>query len=462
MLSDAGGDANDVTDATSAPARAAAGATWDRHFWLWLLACVALAFVVRLVYVLLLHWDVPPGGDSAWYHGMANLLPKRVGYIDPTIYDFSGYRIEAGDHPPLFPALLAITSSLGGTSWHWHQLVTVFMGACASITIGLAGREVGGARVGIVAALLAAVNPAMWIVDGLVLSESMAGFCIGGVVWAACRAARQPDRGRCIVLGVSLGLTMLVRPEVGMASPLIAIGALWSRREWRRSLVRIATAAITAVALISPWVAFNFSRFDHPVFLSNGLGYTMAVATCDSAFYTERIGFWDLDCAFDRGYPPEEQSEAELFYRRLAVDYLKSHYHRIPRVVVVRAGRAWALYRPLQTVSYNVYEGQPPSPTRAAIWSSYALYPLAIAGIVLARRRRLSPLIFLGVPIAVTVSAMVTFGNTRYRVPADAVVVLAAALAVVALTSRAARRTLWQPRAASAPVTPPTQQTPEP
>ena len=54
--------------------------------------------------------------------------------------------------------------------------------------------------------------------------------------------------------------------------------------------------------------------------------------------------------------------------------------------------------------------------------------PFAVAGAVALRRRGVTLLPMLVPIIAVTVTAAATFGLTRYRVPADVVIVVLAAL----------------------------------
>ena len=58
----------------------------------------------------------------------------------------------------------------------------------------------------------------------------------------------------------------------------------------------IAAAAGTCVAVIGPWVVFNMTRFDHPVYLSAGYQITLSTATCDLTWYGEFTGYWNIQC----------------------------------------------------------------------------------------------------------------------------------------------------------------------
>ncbi len=58
---------------------------------------------------------------------------------------------------------------------------------------------------------------------------------------------------------------MLARSEVALFVPAAAV-VMWmvGRRSGIRSSKHIATATGVAIALILPWMTFNFARFDAP------------------------------------------------------------------------------------------------------------------------------------------------------------------------------------------------------
>jgi hypothetical protein len=104
----------------------------------------------------------------------------------------------------------------------------------------------------------------------------------------------------------------------------------------------------------------------------------------------------------------------------------------------------WHLYKPFSlhgtgtetvVLDYGV-EGR----GRVATWVGEAVYflllPFGVVGLVVLARRRIpiSPLV--AQFASVTLTAALTFGVTRYRVPADAALVLAAAVAGDSLLRR--------------------------
>jgi hypothetical protein len=102
----------------------------------------------------------------------------------------------------------------------------------------------------------------------------------------------------------------------------------------------------------------------------------------------------------------------------------------------------WDLYAPFQNVELNDHvEGRGYYPSLIGLWYFWLLLPPAIYGAIVLRRRGtpLSPL--LGLAVAVTLTAALTFGVTRYRVPAEVSLVILAAVGLDAAISR------WRARA---------------
>jgi hypothetical protein len=115
--------------------------------------------------------------------------------------------------------------------------------------------------------------------------------------------------------------------------------------------------------------------------------------------------------------------------------------------MVARVARMWDLYRPFQNVRFNwQLEARGEATSWAALWSYWLLLPFAVGGLVVLWRRKLpiSPLV--GMALTISVTAAWTFGTTRYRIPADVALVVAAAVGAEALLRR------WWPVAEREPV----------
>src|SRR5206468_615782 len=142
----------------------------------WLLAVAALALAVRVAYVVFARRNYVPGGDAFYYHAGANLLVDGKGFVEPFLYP--QYRLQSAEHPPLYLLYLAVPSLLGMRSPLTQMLWTCVAGTATVVVVGLAAREIGGRRLAVIAALLAALYPNLWAADGALMAESLAMFFV--------------------------------------------------------------------------------------------------------------------------------------------------------------------------------------------------------------------------------------------------------------------------------------------
>ena len=129
----------------------------------------------------------------------------------PGQYVFGGRHLATAEHPPLYPSLLAVVAWMGHTSVLGFQLTDALLGTAGIVVIGLLGRAVGGARVGVIAAALAAVSPNIWQYDTLVLSESLLVLTLGLFLLVVYRFWNQPRPRDGLLLGVTLALATYTR-----------------------------------------------------------------------------------------------------------------------------------------------------------------------------------------------------------------------------------------------------------
>jgi len=99
-------------------------------------------------------------------------------------------------------------------------------------------------------------------------------------------------------------------------------------------------------------------------------------------------------------------------------------------VAAARAGRTWSVFRPWDMVTYNEGEARERWVTILGIIAFYPLIIGAAAGFVVLHRRRTTWWPFLVPIIVVTVASAATYGQTRFRVPAEPSLVVLAAVAI--------------------------------
>ena len=403
----------------------------SRRFAQILLLITVLALVVRVGYVVFEKWNEPMVGDQVFYNASANRLSDGDAFVVP--FDAKNPKKvgtePAADHPPLTIIVLAPVSWISGWNPNAHRLTMALLGTVGVVLIGLLGRAVAGERAGLVAAGIAAVYPNLWVNDGLVMSETLSVLAVVLALLLAYRFARNPTALTALGLGVVCGFGALARAELILLAPLLALPTvLLARAVPRPERVQSVVILVGAVALIvGPWVVFNLGRFESATFLSTNDGGSMVGANCDAAYSGNSVGLWQRSCLpVERG----DESTANAAYRSRALHYMRDHADRLPAVVLARVGRTWSLFRPGDMRTYNEGEGREQWVTTAGLWFYFPILLLAIAGIVV-MRRRFDWLWQLLVPIViVTIVSIVTYGQTRFRIPAEPSLVVLAAVAI--------------------------------
>jgi hypothetical protein len=433
---------------------------------------------VRVTYVLAVERGEELSGDAFYYHTAANLLADGKGFIDPFRYVYGGeqerlifrdapiedsaatsilpgHEEPTAGHPPVWTVTLAAASWLGFRSVLAHQLVGTLVGTLGVVLVGLAAREVArGVRpapfderrarradnTGLTAAAVASVYAFLFVNDGLVMSETAVVPVVAACTIAAVRFWREPTFANAAIFGVLGGLAPLTRAELLPYLPIVAgLALLRSALPWRDRLARYALCGVIALAVVAPWVVRNLRAFEEPVFLSNGFGTVLVQTNCDATYGGDKLGYWELYCGLPQPLGPSgeplDESERDAVLRERAFDYIGDNTQRLVTVALpARLGRMFAVYDPVQTIRFDILaEGRPFRVSALGLAQYYVLAAFAAIGVWAQVRARepLSPVLTWVALVAVT--ALLAFGNNRYRVSAEPALVILAALGAQAL-----------------------------
>lgn len=443
------GDDSGVDHDEPRPARARTrrDLTPDTRFWIGILSAVGLGAAVRFTYL----FSAAPTsvwGDGLDYHLSARRLADGLGYT--TALGEIGVELPAGlsgetaHHPPGWVTVLGAVTELGGRSMRAHQVTGLVIGLAVIVVAGLVGRRYAGRRVGVIAALGAAVYPGFWVLDVQILSEPLGLLILGLLMLALADLWQRPSLGRAVLTGVILGALALVRSEeLALLALAVAPLLLLNRRiTVRRRLVCVGAATLSAVVVIAPWTIYNLGRFEEPVVLSTNLGGTLLSGNCPPSTYTgELAGSFDLRCvvATSLRQPDLDPSQADTVNRDAALDNVRDNLDHLPGTVLARYGRLLGVFRPSQTVALDAeWLGSATWPVWVWIASFWVVTPLAALGSAALRRsgRFQWPLVApVVIMLLVTAAA---FGDPRYHTIADLGIVVLAAVAVERMVRRGA------------------------
>lgn len=375
-------------------------------------------------------------GDAFYYSMTAAAAARGLGFVEP----FTG--APAAEHAPLtmvvlVPASWAVDDPTVPLA---QRLTMVVLGALGVGAVGLAGREIGGDAVGLAAAVVALVNPNLWVNHALVMSETLFVLLFALLLVAAFRLARAPSLPAATAAGALCALLALTRAEaaaylVVMVVPiaLTRYGLSWSRRTGLAAVAGVAFAVVLA-----PWMVWVNAQFEEPVLISTNGGLTLAGANCEPTYYSGYIGLWSLECGLALMSTERDASENSRVLQDAAREYVADNLDRVPLVVLAREGRMLGVWNPDQVVGNGVNEGRPRAVSWAALAVFWVLVPVSVLGAVELRRRRVTLVPVLATVGLTVVSTAAFWGIPRLRVPVD--VVMCVLVGVAAATWWARRR----------------------
>ncbi len=367
--------------------------------------------------VLVAPWPPKALTDEVYFNVVPHLLADGRGFIQP-ILAIVGRSVPTAAHPPLYPLLLAGLAKLGGTAESVQRLTGSVFGAGTIVAIAWLTRRIAGERAALIAAALAAVYPILVTADGALMSESLYGLLVAVSLLAAYRLSETPSAGRAVVLGILVGLAALTRGEAVLLLLLLLIPTARRPRGGRAAAI----ACVSALAVLTPWTVRNQIVFHQFVPIATDSGTAVGGANCPAVYYGSGIGGWYLFCTKQSSINEAVQTARD---RSAGIHYALHHVVRLPFVAAARLLRVWGVLQPFKTDN-----GRSPAVEDVGVVMYWLLVPLAIYGFVLLRRRNAVTWLLISPIVAVSLTALLTYGLQRFREPAEISLIILAAIAL--------------------------------
>ncbi len=432
-----------------------------KSFHIKLISLSLLAFLIRVIYVIVFEKGDLLNGDAFYYHHASKLLVDGLGFTEPYRYIFGGeqellfvsdpsYVPETANrnlpighieptagHPPLWVIVLAFPIFLGFSSVLIQQIFCSFIGAIGVFAIGWATREIAGDKAGLIASGLASIYAFLWLNDGLLMSETLVVMLVALLIGFSWRLYSKNSLSTLILFSLIGGLAALTRVELIIAIPFLAIPILRdSSQDLKKRLLNYSAVGLIVAATVSPWVIRNLTQFEEPVLISNGSGILLAQTNCDATYFGDKQGYWEYLCGLPQ--PLGENGEAtdesvrDKEYRKRGLDYASQHKrHLLTNVVPKRMARLWGFYAPIEQLRADkLVEGRSFSLSFIGLLQYYLLIPFSILGVVRLKQSKkfITPVVT--IPIIATLIAAMSMGTTRYRVSAEVPLVICAAIGI--------------------------------
>lgn len=383
----------------------------DRRFDRVILAAIFVAgLVLRLAYIALLRGAPETHTEDPYYYSLiARHLIEGRGYLEIAS---RAYR------PPAYPWLLAGIYSVAGVNLLAARIALAVFGALSAVCATLWVRELSTRRIGYFVGLAVAIYPQLVRYPQTLYSEPFYLFLLFAGMALLMTALRRSSMVLGALTGVTFGLAALTR-EVTLVMPaIIGLWLLLSRKKFSGSVAKVWLAmAAAAIFTVVPWTVRNYLVLHSFVPITTNSGINFYIGNNPAA---TGLPDWRLvpGVAWNDGGNEVEASRQGL---REGLRYVRGH---LALTVGMWFKKVWLLWRP----PVYGYEGLSLSVAGMRfLWLACYAFTLGFGAFGFmklwqspARRLTLFPLL---VMICFSIPYILTFTDTRYRLPMETIAI---------------------------------------
>lgn len=360
--------------------------------------------------------DKIPQSDAAGYDEMAANLASGKGLtqlidgsLTPVIY-----------RSPGFPMFLAGIYYIFGHHYITAKIIQAVIGALFCIVIFLIANMIyDNAIIGLIASLFTALYKPF--ISGFyyyggpasLRSEYFCTFMVGLAILALFYFIKKEDIKTGILAGIFMGLAVLTRTEFALFPIVLIIYLLYiSKLSLKVLLKKYFVVYLFIILTISPWIVRNYIVFKEFIPLSTTGGITFWVGNNALANGGESNPAWSWK---------DGDSKKDREYFKKGIEYLKNNPKRVPKLFIRKILVHWAPF----AEGFKLFN------------SFYAFILLfGSAGILFFRKKTILENILLLIFLSTTLSAIITYGEPRYRYPYEPYLIIFSALAFSEATGR--------------------------
>jgi len=410
-----------------------------------MIGVVALAVAIQLRFI-----DVSVGSalspvgryarTQAYWMVRGDWFVNPLGRVDPA-------RSVSALHPPLTSLLLGAADVAGADGVTAQRVLFALIFCAAVVVAGLTVRLLAGDRAAVLAALVVATMPSLWVNPASLGAETLVIALTVLLLFASVRFRQRPDVAGAAEIGAYLGLALLTRADLAALVVVVVPVVLAARRlSWFERVKLSGVVVAVAVIIVSPWAVRNLATFSGTTLVSDDAGSVLAGANCATTYEGSLVGWWSGECVTRaartvdavrpvRPVRPARPARATSQARRLPAAgdqavvagkesrlgrrYATDHLGAFLRVGLIRIGRMWDVFHPFGQSRLEAGVGRPVWVSDLSVWYLYALVPLAVLGGAVLWLRKAPVFPFAGLVVLSTCTAFVAYGDARFRVEAD-------------------------------------------
>ena len=394
--------------------------------WFAYAACGCLALVLRIVWVWWVDRDGFVLNDAMLYNANAVAINEGLGFRPPQ----GG---PSAQWPPGYSTVLAGLYWLFGIDPFWGELFNAVVGAITVVLLMLLIERVVDRRAAILGGVMLAVLPGPILWTDLLVTETL--YTGMFVLLLLVLAHATPTWRWMAAIGAVIGLGALVRGEA-LTWSLLPVVLFWRDLPKVELVGKLAVTGVVTAACLAPWTIRNAIVMDAFVPIATNASATLWSGHHPGATGGQTYPPESYYLQFDQE-PPLRELQSGTALRNDAIEYMFTHplheLQLIPlKLIHLNRGDSFALDW------VNDAPGEPPiapiNVERIGVLADtgyYGLLTLFVLGaVVLGRefwRSRMGRVFTTTLLTALFLYGFLYYGNYRYRLPYEPLMVLVAA-----------------------------------
>jgi 4-amino-4-deoxy-L-arabinose transferase-like glycosyltransferase len=390
---------------------------------------VVSIFIVALLLRLsaLAIFPPPPLDMSAEvaYWGGAQLIVHGDGFRDPS------YPVYA---PPLYAVFIAVFLTLFGNDQLPVKIAQTMLDSFTVVLVYVLIRETLGLHTGMISAGVMAIYPFSIYLSTTIASEPLFTFFLSAFMLLALYAIRSQNTYYYCASGVLLALATLTR-GVTQFFPIVFLAMLMLiNRPTKKLFLSYGAMCLSFAIVISPWAFRNYTVLEDFVPVGTAGGFVFLQGSTEIFFTSDALKEWPAYYATllanSGNVPPRgsKPSAIDKFNARAGIENYKSRFRNDPLSFVSFLSqkflRLW-------------YAGESGRNDAIILSVNLPIYLLAIAGLVLAwRRKMLLAWVPFGIVAYFILVHWVSLPLFRYLMPVMPYLIGFAAFTIICLLER--------------------------
>lgn len=403
------------------------------------------AFLIRLAYIIQIK-------STIFYNNFM---------LDEAFYNQWALSIAGGDWLgdgvfnalPLYPYILAVIYKIFGCNLFIGRFAEITIGSLSCIVLYLLGKELFGKRAGIIAALIGAFYAPFIFYSGIFAPTVFVIFLYLTALLLLYKAIKTERGISFFIFGLIAGLAGITRAGMLLFIPAVLLWLIITSKAKRKALVNAFAATAGVLLIISPVVLRNYIISD-TVSLTSHTGINLYIGNneeADGRFKPPKWARSNISGLYTDAKTIAEReqgrslrdSEISGYYTSRAVGFIKQRPYDFLRLL----WRKFMLFINKQELydiaDYSAYREKVPL-LKFPFLGFVLIGPIGIAGMIIAAGdwKRLMPMYLF--TALYTISILLFFVNSRYRIPFAAVLMLFCGFFISWLIAKIRERSLFK------------------